>query len=88
MTHWPEPSGDDDADRQMLLLAMAELALRRPGWNWTLGRLAERLGGRDLFEAFKKTSADTVQPDGLRAAAERVAAKHKIALRPMRPSRR
>lgn len=59
---WPKPAtpaDDDEGDRQMLLLAIAELALRRPGWNWTLGRLAERLHGRAEFEEFKRIADDT-----------------------------
>jgi hypothetical protein len=51
----PATSEDnDEADRQMLLLAIAELALRRPGWDWTLRRLAGRLNGIDAFETFKR----------------------------------
>jgi hypothetical protein len=51
----------DEGERQMILLAMAELALSRPGWDWTLGETAEKLHGREMFEGFKKTSADRVK---------------------------
>lgn len=63
---WPRPAtaeDDDEGDRQMLLLAIAELALRRPGWDRTLGRLAERLSGREMFEGFKETSEGIVVPE-------------------------
>jgi hypothetical protein len=60
---WPkQPTADDDdeADRQMLVLAIAELALRRPGWDNTLRRLAGRLHGEGMFVAFKNTSRGVV----------------------------
>ncbi len=50
----------DEGDRQMMLLAIAELALSRPGWDWTLGRLAELLHGRSMFDEFKRLNADRV----------------------------
>jgi hypothetical protein len=64
---WPKPATDavdDEGDRQMLLLAIAELALRRPGWDWTLGRLAERLSGREMFDSFKQSSARVPPQEG------------------------
>jgi hypothetical protein len=58
----------DEGDRQLILLAIAELALSRPGWDWTLGRLAELLStspavadGRVMFEQFKSANADRVK---------------------------
>lgn len=52
----------DAADRQMVLLALAELALSRPGWDHALGEIAERfstpspeaMSGRELFDQFKE----------------------------------
>ena len=53
------PQDDDEADRQMVLLALAELALRRPGWDQTLRRLAARFDdGGKWFDAFKITSGE------------------------------
>lgn len=43
----------EEMDRQMILLAIGILSLQRPGWNWTLGRLADILKGRDMFEQFR-----------------------------------
>lgn len=59
----------EEEDRQMILLALAELALSRPGWNDTLTRLSSVFAtgdgavdnGRALFEGFKRTSADRVR---------------------------
>jgi hypothetical protein len=52
----------EESQRQMILLAIAELALRRPGWDWTLGELSDVLQGRAMFETFKQTSADAIKP--------------------------
>lgn len=38
---------------QVLMLAIAKLALERPGWDWMLGEMADRFDGRALFEQFK-----------------------------------
>jgi len=43
----------DEGQRQMILLAIGRLAVERPGWDWTLGELAELLHGREMFEGFK-----------------------------------
>lgn len=50
----------DEGQRQATLLALAELALSRPGWNMMLGEIADQLKGREMFELFKKTNADRV----------------------------
>jgi hypothetical protein len=44
-----------EEERQMMLLAIAKLSIERPGWYWTLGQLAEKLGdrGRTEFEEFR-----------------------------------
>lgn len=47
----------DEGERQMLLLAIAELALSRPGWDWMLGEVADRFEGRAMFDQFKKLNA-------------------------------
>ena len=51
----------EEGQRQMILLALAELALSRPGWDWTLGETAEKLQGREMFEDFKRSNADRVK---------------------------
>jgi hypothetical protein len=50
----------DESQRQMILLAIARLAVERPGWDWTLGELAQQLKGRALFEDFKQLKREEV----------------------------
>lgn len=57
----------DDADLQLACMALAECALRRPGFEYAITELAGRLGGehaKQLLTAFKKTSGDLVKPLG------------------------
>lgn len=42
----------DESDRQAVLLALAALAAERPGWEYMLGRIADKLRGRAMFEQF------------------------------------
>jgi hypothetical protein len=51
----------EEGDRQMVLLALAELSLSRPGWDDALGRIADQIFGRELFEQFKRLNADRVK---------------------------
>ena len=61
----------DASDRQMVLLALAELALSRPGWDHALGEIAEHfstpapeaISGRELFDQFKRLNADRVKAE-------------------------
>ncbi len=51
-----EPAEDDiqdESDRQAMLLAIAMLSVERPGWHYMLGRIADRLHGRDIYEKFR-----------------------------------
>ena len=50
----------DESDRQATLLALAELALSRPGWGQYLRGIAEKLQGVEMFDGFKRTSADRI----------------------------
>lgn len=52
---------DDECDRQLILLALAVLSLQRPGWAWTLGNIAEKLQGREMFETFRACNEDAVR---------------------------
>jgi hypothetical protein len=55
----PDPTVTlDEGERQMLLLALAQLALDRPGWEWTLGELAEKYQGREMFNEFMRLNKD------------------------------
>jgi hypothetical protein len=51
----------EEGDRQMILLAIAELSLSRPGWDDALGRIADQFMGREMFEEFKRLNADRVK---------------------------
>jgi hypothetical protein len=54
----------EEEERQMILLALAQLALERPGWDDALTRIAQKMdnttseGKAEMFEAFKKANAD------------------------------
>lgn len=53
---------EEEGDRQLALLALANLALLRPGFDHALRTLAGRfgMGGDELFEQFKELSRDQV----------------------------
>lgn len=70
MTDQPaaEMERDPKADDQMVALALAKLAIERPGWLWTLRGLAKARGFLDHFEGFREIHADTAV---LATAAER-----------------
>lgn len=53
----------DEMERQMILLAIAELALSRPGWDYSLQLIAVRLQGAAMFDAFKRANADRVKAE-------------------------
>ena len=44
----------EEEDRQAVLLAIAELALSRPGWDDMLRRIARKFSGEAMFEQFKR----------------------------------
>jgi len=51
----------DESQRQMILLALAQLALDRPGWTFTLLETADLFGGLDaqtMFKEFQRLNAD------------------------------
>ena len=52
----------EESDRQAVLLALATLALHRPGWDWMLGEIAEKFHGREMFENFKRLNNDMIGP--------------------------
>jgi hypothetical protein len=51
----------EEGDRQMLLLAIAELALSRPGFDYALGEIAKELRGSEMFAEFKRLNSDRVK---------------------------
>jgi len=54
----------DEGDRQMLLMALAHLAVERPGWNHALSRIAIRVdnktreGRPELYDDFRKIHSE------------------------------
>jgi hypothetical protein len=61
----PRSPADFESERQMILLALAELALSRPGFEDSLKEIARYYDGEDLamFESFKRTSSDRVKAE-------------------------
>lgn len=61
--HNARSAEDLEAQRQMILLALAELALSRPGWENSIREIARHYDGDQLemFEGFKKSNADRVK---------------------------
>ncbi len=53
----------DESDRQMLLLSLGLCVLLRPGFDYACGEIAEKLGGRAMFEDFKRFNPN-VKPQG------------------------
>ena len=53
---------EEEADRQFILLSLALCALLRPGFDYAAGKIAQKLNGRAMFEAFKKANRDIVHP--------------------------
>jgi hypothetical protein len=53
----------EEGDRQMVLLAIAELALSRPGWDYALGEIAKQLQGEKMFAEFKRLNNDRVKAE-------------------------
>jgi hypothetical protein len=43
-----------EEQRQAVLLAVAKLAVERPGWDYMLGEVADAMSGRKMYENFKK----------------------------------
>jgi len=56
----------EDAERQMILLALAELSIARPGWIDTLESIALKMDNRnadghaEMFERFRRNHSDPV----------------------------
>lgn len=50
-----------EGERQLMLLAIAELALERPGFDYALGELAKRFAGFTMYRDFKRIHADRVK---------------------------
>jgi hypothetical protein len=55
----------DEADRQAIIMALADLSLARPGWESYLRTMTERyFQDVEMFDKFRTLHADLVQPHG------------------------
>lgn len=53
---------DGESDRQMIVLALAHLAVERPGWETTLRAMAaERFGAESMFDDFRKLHKEALR---------------------------
>jgi len=57
-----------EEDRQLMVMALAHLAVERPGWDDALGRIAERMdnlvGGRpELYGRFKELHSAALEDE-------------------------
>jgi hypothetical protein len=56
----------DEGERQMVILALAELALSRPGWDDALRTIAQRIDnkgiGSPMYENLKRINRDRAAP--------------------------
>jgi hypothetical protein len=46
--------------RQAMLMAIADLSLARPGWDYFLGEIADVLSGREMYQEFKRLHGDVI----------------------------
>ena len=51
----------EETERQMILLALAELALSRPGFEDHIRVIVTKFRGEAMFEEFKRANADRVK---------------------------
>jgi hypothetical protein len=56
---------DFEGQRQMIVLALAELALSRPGWDESIREIVRHYDaeGLPMFEGFKRSNADRVSAE-------------------------
>ena len=51
----------EDGQRQMMVMALADLSLRNPGWVWAIRQIAEKLRANDMYNQFRELRADLVR---------------------------
>jgi len=47
-----------EEDRQLILLALALMSLRRPGFEYAAREAAKRLSGEEMFDSFRRSNED------------------------------
>jgi hypothetical protein len=63
-TNWELRPGDDRDDVQMISLALAELSLSRPGFEYAIREIAKKMRAEEIFDGMRKANADRVSPAG------------------------
>ena len=53
----------EECDIQAIHLAIAELSLRRPGWNDWLSRIATKFGRLSMYQQFRTTSGGIIKEE-------------------------
>lgn len=53
-----------EEDRQLILLALALMSLRRPGWEYAAREAAKRLSGEEMYDSFRRSNEDVEVPSG------------------------
>lgn len=55
----------DEGERQLVVLSLALCSLLRPGFDWALGEIAEKLHARPMYEEMARLNQDRVKPESL-----------------------
>lgn len=55
----------DEGQRQLILMAIAHLAVERPGWDFAAGEIADVFQGREMFDRFKQYLPDLYRKPSL-----------------------
>lgn len=50
----------DEADRQMILLALAHLVVERPGWEYTTREISKQFHGEPMYDDFLRMRREEV----------------------------
>jgi hypothetical protein len=59
---WETTITVDESQRQATVLALASMALQRPGWDFMISEIADKFAGREMYESFKRFNADRIKP--------------------------
>jgi hypothetical protein len=59
----------DEGERQLILLALAQLSVARPGWDHALNKIACKMdnviaGRGNLYDGFRHLKAEEGKPNG------------------------
>lgn len=57
----------DEGQRQMLVLAVAHLAVERPGWDYALQNIARVFHAEEMYQEFKELAPRSGNPHSQKA---------------------